>query len=97
MLGGQTMVRYSIIVTGRVQGVGFRYFLQLIAYRLNLTGWCKNLMDGTTVEIEVQGLDKNISLFISSIKTGNNFSKVDNINSSTLPIIDAEKKFVIKY
>ncbi|MVX62554.1 acylphosphatase [Clostridium chromiireducens] len=90
------MIRYSITVSGRVQGVGFRYFVQLTACRLNLTGWCKNLMDGN-VQIEVQGIEKDINSFISAIKVGNNFSRVDDINLSSLPLIPDEKKFKIKY
>jgi len=90
------MIRYSIVVNGRVQGVGFRYFAQLIALRLNLTGWCKNLIDGN-VEIEVQGLDENISSFIAAINEGNNFSKVHGIDLNNLPVINNEKKFTVKY
>lgn len=90
------MIRYSIIVNGRVQGVGFRYFLQLTACKLNLTGWCKNLMDGS-VELEVQGLEKNVFSFVSVIKTGNTFSRVDDIELSEVPVRDHERKFVIKY
>lgn len=40
------MIRYSIIVDGRVKGVGFRYFTQVTAHILNLTGFCGNLMNG---------------------------------------------------
>ena len=90
------MIRYSITVSGRVQGVGFRYFVQLTACKLNLTGWCKNLMDGN-VQIEVQGVEKDINSFISMIKVGNNFSRADNMNLTNVPIIHDEKKFKIKY
>lgn len=90
------MIRYSIIANGRVQGVGFRYFIQLTACRLDLTGWCKNLMDGN-VEIEIQGSEKNVISFISAIKKGNNFSKVDDIDINEVEIIIDEKKFKIKY
>ncbi|WP_297416885.1 acylphosphatase [Clostridium sp.] len=90
------MIRYSILVKGRVQGVGFRYFAQLTACRLNLTGWCKNLMDGN-VQIEVQGVENNVNAFISTIKSGNNFCRVDDMALISLPIINDEKKFTIKY
>lgn len=90
------MIRYSIIVNGRVQGVGFRYFLQLTACKLNLTGWCRNLMDGN-VEIEVQGMKEHISSFISEIKKGNGFAKVHDMDFGNLPTINNEKKFTIKY
>lgn len=90
------MIRYSIIVVGRVQGVGFRYFLQLTAYKLNLTGWCRNLMDGN-VEIEIQGLEEDVFSFVSEIKKGNGFAKIHDIDLKNLSIIENEKKFTIKY
>ena len=90
------MVRYSILVNGRVQGVGFRFFTQLTAANLKLTGWCKNLYDGK-VEIEVQGPEKTLSNFISSLKKGNNFSRVDEIVVNEIPTIENEKKYFIKY
>ncbi|ABR36343.1 MULTISPECIES: acylphosphatase [Bacteria] len=90
------MIRYSAIVQGRVQGVGFRYFIQLTACKLSLTGWCKNLMNGN-VEIEVQGLENNVLSFVSEIKKGNGFAKVSDIDLNILPVLDGEKKFSIKY
>ena len=90
------MNRYSIIVDGRVQGVGFRYFTQITAHTLNLTGFCENLMNGK-VKIEVQGLEEDIHLFIGKIKTGNNFCRVDNIDLINIPLINGEKKYKIKY
>ncbi|OOM79908.1 acylphosphatase [Clostridium sp. BL-8] len=90
------MLRYLIIAKGRVQGVGFRYFAELTAYKLNLTGWCKNLMDGS-VEIEIQGLEKNVLSFISAIKSGNNFSRIEDLDLSSIDLIENEKKFRIKY
>lgn len=90
------MIRYSAIVEGRVQGVGFRYFIQLTACKLSLTGWCRNLMNGN-VEIEVQGLETNVLSFVSEIKKGNGFARVSDIDLNILPVLDGEKKFSIKY
>jgi acylphosphatase len=84
------------MVDGRVQGVGFRYFTQMIASTLNLTGWCKNLMNGK-VQIEIQGLEENVHLFISKIKQGNTFCRVNNIEQINIPIVNDEKKYSIKY
>lgn len=58
-----------IIIDGRVQGVGFRYFALLKATELNLTGWVKNTPDGK-VEIEATGEPNNLSVFIDRMKTG---------------------------
>lgn len=48
------IVRKHILFYGRVQGVGFRYYSTYKAQLLGLTGWVRNLYDGS-VEMEVQG------------------------------------------
>ncbi|MBE6062342.1 MAG: acylphosphatase [Clostridium butyricum] len=90
------MIRYSIIVDGRVQGVGFRYFTQMMAIKYNLTGWCKNLYNGK-VQIEAQGSEDNLINFINSLKKGNNFSKIDDMILNELPIKYDEKQYRITY
>lgn len=52
------MIRYHVVASGHVQGVGFRASCQSFAQKLGLTGYAKNLSDGR-VEIEVQG-DKSV-------------------------------------
>ena len=49
-------IRRHIYFSGRVQEVGFRFTACLLARRLGLTGWVKNLWDGR-VEMEVQGTE----------------------------------------
>jgi len=90
------MFRYLIIVDGRVQGVGFRYFTQITAHTLNLTGWCENLMNGK-VKIEIQGLENDVHSFIDTIKKGNNFCRVDHMDLTNIHIISDEKKYKIIY
>ncbi len=53
------MKRYSLKISGRVQGGGFRYFSQLTATNLLLTGYVKNLYSGEVI-MEVQGKQENI-------------------------------------
>ncbi|MBM3422911.1 MAG: acylphosphatase [Chlorobi bacterium] len=48
------MKRARIVVSGLVQGVGFRMFVERTAGKLGISGWVRNLPDGT-VEIEAQG------------------------------------------
>ena len=47
-------VTKRLVVTGRVQGVGFRFYMQRKAHELGLTGWVRNCRDGS-VEAVVQG------------------------------------------
>jgi len=48
------MIKRRLRITGKVQGVGFRYALQEAADRLGVTGWVRNRRDGS-VEALVQG------------------------------------------
>jgi acylphosphatase len=58
-----------VVVTGRVHGVGFRYFIRQKAEELNIFGWVKNTPDGK-VEIEAEGNPQNLETFLHWIKIG---------------------------
>lgn len=58
-----------MVIGGRVQGVGFRYFAQHKADELHITGWVKNTSDGK-VEIEASGEVQNMNPFIDWMKIG---------------------------
>ena len=70
--------RAHIIVSGMVQGVGFRYFAYRTATRMSLNGWVKNLTHGE-VEIEVEGPKGIIESFIKELPVGNPSAVVRNI------------------
>ena len=63
------MKTVRIIVTGRVQGVGFRYFTVRCANDLSLCGWVRNLPDGR-VETAIQGQGEKIEEMIGLLKQG---------------------------
>jgi len=90
------MVRYFLIVDGQVQGVGFRFFAQRNAIRYSLTGLARNMNNGM-VEIEAQGSEDNIQKFISVIKKGNTFIKINDFSMKQIDVIDGDKKFKITY
>jgi acylphosphatase len=58
-----------LIVSGRVQGVGFRYFAQFKAREYNIFGWVRNTPDGK-LEIEAEGEPEQLQTFIDWIKIG---------------------------
>ncbi|MBQ7704253.1 MAG: acylphosphatase [Selenomonadaceae bacterium] len=89
-------VRKSITVSGKVQGVGFRYFVRQEARALGITGWVMNLKDGT-VTMEVQSTPQVIEELTERLKKGNGFSKVVQLKSYDLQIVEGENKFGIKY
>lgn len=90
------MKRYHIIASGRVQGVGFRYFVLLKAKNLNLTGTVRNQSNGN-VEVFVQGREEYILKLISDLYKGNGFSSVDDIVSKEIPLESNENTFRLAY
>ncbi|MFR0909215.1 acylphosphatase [Eubacterium sp.] len=79
-------VRKHIFFYGRVQGVGFRYYSVNKARQLGLTGWVRNLYDGS-VEMEVQGPERFIDELIIFLQN-RRFVEIDDIKSKTVPIQD---------
>lgn len=63
------MIRRHVIVSGLVQGVGYRYLARKHAARLAVTGWVRNLPDGT-VEAEVQGDDAAVAEMLRRLEAG---------------------------
>lgn len=56
-------------VRGRVQGVGFRYFIERAAHELGLTGYARNLEDGS-VEVHAEGDPEKLSQLARSLWKG---------------------------
>lgn len=66
------------VVRGRVQGVGFRYFVMDEAKRIGVNGWVRNLPDGD-VELEAKGTDVELQEFLSRVRQGPALSRVDQV------------------
>lgn len=87
---------YEILLSGRVQGVGFRYFVESIAGKHDIYGYVRNTYNNK-VEVICQGEEVDIKQFIEEIKKGPTFSTVTDIK---IDEIDNSKKysiFEIKY
>lgn len=90
------MSRYFATAHGRVQGVGFRYFVQNTAKKYKLTGWVKNISDGT-VTMEVQGNQEQIDMLFNDIKKGNMFINVKKMDINMINDCENEENFTIRY
>ena len=66
------------VVTGRVQGVGFRFFAKDAATREGLSGWVRNLDNGS-VEIEAEGDSEALQRFEMAIRRGPRSARIDDV------------------
>jgi acylphosphatase len=67
-------------VKGRVQGVGFRWFILRHAERLGLTGYCRNLPNGD-VEVFAQGTDAALAELAGALRRGPAGARVDELEA----------------
>ncbi|MDW2798758.1 acylphosphatase [Clostridium boliviensis] len=78
------IIRQHIYVSGRVQGVGFRFRAMQFANQLKLAGWVRNLDDGR-VEMEVEGEREKIDHLFEILK-GDRFIRVDSYEADLIPV-----------
>lgn len=95
MLSDTSIVRVAGLAKGRVQRVGFRRFVQAEARDSGVTGWVKNMNDGS-VTMELQGEPLIIEQLIEKIKLGRGRIKVTSLELSDLPVVEGENRFGIK-
>ncbi len=72
------MIARRYIVRGRVQGVGFRWFVDHEARVLGLAGWVRNNLDGT-VEALAIGTDQQQAAFSAKLRRGPRAARVDEV------------------
>lgn len=88
--------KLEIIVSGRVQGVGFRYFTLHKAISLSIRGYVKNTWDGK-VKIVAVGDNVEIDIFLQELRQGPPMSVVENIEINELVSTGNHENFRIKY
>ena len=88
------IVRIHVMIEGRVQGVGFRFFAKEHAQRLGLTGWVRNTFDGQ-VEAQAEGSKQNIDIWISHLQNGPQSAFVTHISKEWLETLGKFKNFKI--
>jgi acylphosphatase len=88
------MKRVELVVSGIVQGVGFRYFCQKQAENLGITGSVMNLPEGT-VRVEAQGEEEPLQAFIDLVRKGPRSSIVLSMSEKELPLKQDESSLVV--
>ena len=77
----------QIRVSGRVQGVGYRFALRDEALRLGVKGWVRNRADGS-VEALLQGDDDAVAALVAWAQRGPRAAKVDAVRDETAADVD---------
>lgn len=91
-----TDVKGHLVVTGRVQGVGYRYFTQDVAKQLNLRGFVRNRWNGD-VEAVVEGPRRVVDRFIELLRHGPSLAVVDEVKITWEPATGEFKGFLIRH
>lgn len=87
---------FHAIVTGRVQGVSFRYHTRRTANRLGLTGFVKNLPSGQ-VEVFAQGPEAELEEFSGWLHQGPSGARVDTVESEPRDVDSSTGSFEILF
>jgi acylphosphatase len=69
-----------LLIQGRVQGVGFRFFAQETAEALSVSGWVRNLPDGS-VEVYGEGICEVLEDWVRRLRQGPPLARVDRIQT----------------
>jgi len=88
-------VQKSLVISGRVQGVGFRHFTRMTARDLGVNGWVRNRRDGN-VEALLQGAPENVTVMIERLENGPSAARVENIEMKDLPVTDEHTVFEVR-
>jgi len=78
------MIARRAVISGRVQGVGFRFFAQRAARENSIRGWVRNLPDGS-VETVAEGDEDAVALYLERLRRGPMGAKVTGLSAVEVP------------
>lgn len=84
MTNSPEYVTLTAIITGRVQGVGFRQFVRYHATRLHLAGWVRNRTDGS-VEVVANGPPAAVATLLELLRQGPPHARVATVGEDWSP------------
>lgn len=84
-----------LIVHGRVQSVGFRYYIWQMALTKQIKGWVRNT-PSQTVEVRAEGPEESVNAFLELAKKGSPLSRVDKVEIAASEKLEHFKTFEIR-
>ncbi len=88
--------RLEAVISGRVQGIGYRAFVEIKAIALGLRGYVKNLADGS-VEVVAEGEEAMLEKLLDALENGNPLAKVQGIRRNWSGSKGGYRGFVIRH
>ena len=76
------------VISGRVQGVGFRWFVEREAAQTGVTGWVRNCENGD-VEVMATGTPEQLRSLRQKLQQGPRAARVDHVSESQAPLLQA--------
>lgn len=90
------MIQYEIKISGRVQGVGFRHYVEQKAREFNLSGWAKNTVEGGVL-VMVQGDREVLDTFCDYLQIGPTRARIDKISKQEMKILGKLHGFEVRF
>jgi acylphosphatase len=84
------------LVYGRVQGVGYRFFVEDIAAGLGLTGYVRNRNDGRSVEVVAEGARARLESLLAELRRGPQLARVDRVNATWMAPTGEYRGFAVR-
>ena len=79
------MIARRAVISGSVQGVGFRFFAERAAREAGVAGWIRNRPDGT-VETLVEGKEEAVARYLERVRSGPGGSRVTRFLEEEAPV-----------
>ena len=93
---GNELARFQAFVSGAVQGVGFRYFAMNAAHGLGVTGWVRNLYDGS-VQVVAEGSRQDLEKLLQILRQGPLSGRVDEVRDSWFEFQGEFDRFEVRF
>ncbi len=89
------IIRMHAFIKGRVQGVGFRYFVFQVAQDRDITGWVRNRRDGS-VEVTAEGHQDDLNGFLADLRKGPISADVQDVDYTFTEVDGKSRKFQVR-
>ena len=90
------MEAYLVLISGRVQGVGFRWFTEMEARARDVRGYVRNLSDGR-VEVLAQADASTLTSFWECLRAGPRAARVDDVSTTPVTVDPELTSFSVRF